>query len=214
MKALKVCTLFIASAISLTASAQRTTKHTSSSKPATVAATDSIAPSPSTLPSAPLTPAPAPALPPQPPMVMMKYFVNAYPEYTTFVKAINAVELNSTFEDPGPVTVFAPVNRTFDNLPPGTIRNILKPEMRDSLKGIITYMVLAGKWRVSDLQQKIKEGGGSATLPTVGSMGMLTFTMNGNSVWIKDKRGTQIELGVPVIMQNGIVYPVDRLLLP
>lgn len=145
---------------------------------------------------------------------VLKYFVNAYPEYTVLVKAINAVELNTTFESGSPVTVFAPLNRSFNNVRTADINNILKPEMRDSLKGMLTYIVVSGEWRLEDLIQKIKEGGGSYSLPTVGGTGKLTFVLSGATVFVKDNRGTEIALGAPVVTGSGLVYPVDKLLLP
>jgi len=159
----------------------------------------------------------APAMPlppPPPPPTAMQYFVSSYPEFTVLVKAINATELNSTFETSGPVTVFAPVNRTFDNLPAGVIKDILQPQMRDSLKGVLTYMVIAGSWSLADLQQKIKEGGGTYSIPTIGGSGSLNFLLDGAAVRVKDSRGNQMQLSAPVVTRNGLVYIVDRLLLP
>jgi len=145
---------------------------------------------------------------------ILKYFVNAYPEYTVLVKAINAVELNTTFESNSPVTVFAPMNRSFNNVRTADINTILKPEMRDSLKGMLTYIVVSGEWRLENLIQKIKEGGGSYSLPTIGGTGNLSFVLNGETVFVKDNRGTQVPLGAPVVTGSGLVYPVDKLLLP
>ncbi|KAA5535039.1 hypothetical protein F0919_10610 [Taibaiella lutea] len=154
-----------------------------------------------------------PAVPVVAPSIM-KYLVNAYPEYTVLVKAINAIEMNATFEANGPVTVFAPRNRAFSNIRTSNINKMLKPEMRDSLKGILTYMIVAGNWKTEDLTQKIKEGGGSYSLPTVGGTGNLNFVLNGDVVFIKDNRGNQFALGKPVTTGTGIIYPVDKLLLP
>jgi uncharacterized surface protein with fasciclin (FAS1) repeats len=154
-----------------------------------------------------------PALPAAAPSIM-KYLVNAYPEYTLLVKAINAIEMNATFEAKGPVTLFAPRNRAFSNIRTSSINKILKPEMSDSLKGILTYMVVAGSWNTADLMQKIKEGGGNYSLPTIGGTGNLNFVLNGDTVFIKDNRGNQVPLGTPITTGSGMIYPVDKLLLP
>lgn len=160
------------------------------------------------------TPPPPLPPPPPPPPTMMKYFVNSYPEFTVLVKAINATQLNSVFEGKDPVTVFAPVNKTFENLKSGTISNILKPQMKDSLKSMLTYIVVAGNWSTDDLTQKIKEGGGSYSLPSVGGSGKLNFFLDGTAVWVKDRRGTMVQLGIPVVNKNGTVYTIDKMLLP
>jgi len=155
---------------------------------------------------------PAPPVPLAAPTIM-KYLVNSYPEYTLLVKAINAIEMNATFEANGPVTVFAPRNRAFREMRTWTINKLMKPEMRDSLKGMLTYMVVAGNWNTADLIQKIKEGGGSYSLPTIGGVGNLNFVLNGETVFVKDNRGNQFPLGAPVVTGTGMVYPVDKLLL-
>lgn len=154
-----------------------------------------------------------PAIKPPAPSIM-KYLVNSYPEYTILVKAINAAELNSTFESAGPVTVFAPVNKTFNNASASDMSSILEPQMRDSLKGMLTYIIVAGNWRKEDLIQKIKESGGSYSLPTVGGMGNISFVLNGETVSVKDNRGNQVPLGNPVMTNSGIVYAIDKMLLP
>jgi hypothetical protein len=44
-------------------------------------------------------------------------------------------------------------------------------------------------------------------------MGNLNFVLNGETVFVKDNKGTQFPLGKPVITGSGMVYPVDKLLL-
>lgn len=158
---------------------------------------------------------PAAATAPAAPTTIMKYFVSVYPEYRVLVKSINSTQLNATFESTdNPVTVFAPVNKTFVNAKAGAIKNILKPQMNDSLKSILTHMVVSGSWDLAKLTEKIKEGAGSFSLPSVGGTGNLTFLLKDNYVWVKDDRGTLILLKDPIKATNGLIYSVDRLLLP
>src|SRR5215472_6290573 len=67
-------------------------------------------------------------------------------DHTTLVAAVKAAGLVETLEGAGPFTVFAPTNEAFDMLPKGTVDNLLKPENKSKLQGILTYHVLAGKW--------------------------------------------------------------------
>jgi uncharacterized surface protein with fasciclin (FAS1) repeats len=217
MRSLKIYALLLVLLMGLTVSAQtskssksKSTKSKSHKKAKSTADKSAVAVADSVIVAPPSPPAP----PPPPPPTMMKYFVDSYPEFSILVKGINATQLNETFESGNPITVFAPVNRTFDNLPAGTIRDILQPQMRDSLKGVLTYMVIAGNWSLEQLQQKIKEGGGSFSVPTIGGMGKLSFVLDGSAVRVKDNRGTQMQLSAPVITKSGMVYVVDRLLLP
>jgi uncharacterized surface protein with fasciclin (FAS1) repeats len=144
---------------------------------------------------------------------IMKYLVDSAPEYAIMVKLANASRLTETFEGPGPMTMFAPVNKAFEVMPAGTVDNLLKPEMIDSLKRTLTSHVIAGNWPLKDLEQKIKEAGGEFEVPAVGGSGKLTFVMEQGRVVLKDQRGYKTPLGQPVITQNGMVYRIDKILL-
>lgn len=145
---------------------------------------------------------------------IMNFLVESYPQFTTLVKAVNTARLELTFENPGPVTVFAPSNKAFEIMPAGTVDNWLKPEMSDSLKKVLTYHVITGSWNQADLLQKIKEGGGTLSIPTIGEGGKLTFTLEAGRVAVKDNHGFTTVLGTPVQRYNGLVYVIDKLLLP
>lgn len=65
------------------------------------------------------------------------------PDLTTFVAAVQAAELVSALQGPGPFTVFAPTNEAFAKLPAGqldacssprTARNLLTSSRRTSSK--------------------------------------------------------------------------------
>src|SRR5687767_9900195 len=65
-------------------------------------------------------------------------------QVTTVVAAIKAADLVDTHKGKGPFTVFAPTNAAFDKLPKGTVEELLKPENKEKLKGILLYHVHAG----------------------------------------------------------------------
>lgn len=148
------------------------------------------------------------------PPTIYKYLITAAPEFATMVKAINAVRLDETFSGPGPVTMFAPTNKAFEGLPAGTVDSWLQPDMSDSLQKILTYHVIAGSWTVSELEQKIRESGGEFFIPTIGEGGKLSFVLENNKVLVKDVHGFKTILGIPSKEQNGLVYSMDKLLLP
>jgi uncharacterized surface protein with fasciclin (FAS1) repeats len=145
---------------------------------------------------------------------ILNYLVTAAPEYSIMVKAINTARLETTFTSSGPITVFAPSNKAFDVLPAGTVDNWLKPEMTDSLKKILTYHVISGSWTTSELKRKIRESGGEFFVPTLGEGGRLSFMLENNMVVVKDAKGFKTVLGVPSQQPNGLVYGLDKLLLP
>lgn len=147
------------------------------------------------------------------PPTIMKYLVDAAPEFSTLVKSINTARLTETFQAEGPVTVFAPRNAAFEILPEGTVDNWLKPQMADSLQKMLTYHVVAGRWPPGDLKQQIKEAGGEFFLPTVGG-GRISFILENDRVTVKDAHGFKTPLGIPIIETNGLIYPMNKLLLP
>ena len=88
-------------------------------------------------------------------------------DHTTLVAAVKAAGLVETLKGKGPFTVFAPTNDAFENLPAGTVDNLLKPENKAMLTKILTYHVVAGKISYNDLKEMIMKGNGKATLKTV-----------------------------------------------
>src|SRR5215210_7262157 len=87
-------------------------------------------------------------------------------DHTTLVAAVKAAGLVDTLSGPGPFTVFAPTNAAFDMLPKGTVENLVKPENKQKLTGILTYHVVPGKMSAADLAAKVKSGNGKTTLTT------------------------------------------------
>src|SRR5476651_2029062 len=65
-------------------------------------------------------------------------------DVSTLVKAVEAADLVSTLQGPGPFTVFAPTNEAFAALPQGTLNDLLKPENKDKLRAILLYHVHPG----------------------------------------------------------------------
>jgi uncharacterized surface protein with fasciclin (FAS1) repeats len=135
-------------------------------------------------------------------------------DHTTLVAAVKAAGLVSTLQSAGPFTVFAPVNKAFDALPAGTVDNLLKPESKAALTGVLTYHVVAGKLTSAELAKLIKEGNGTATLKTVAG-GNLMVMMKGKKVAVKDESGNVAYVTIKDVNQsNGVIHVIDHVLLP
>eukprot|EP00977_Amphora_coffeiformis_P024273 scaffold15309_cov198-Amphora_coffeaeformis.AAC.2 len=94
--------------------------------------------------------------------------------FKTLAAALGAADLVDTLKGKGPFTVFAPTDEAFAKLPKGTVDDLLKPENKAKLTGILTYHVLAGEVMAS----------------TVVTMdGKKAKTVNGASVTIGVKDG-------------------------
>ena len=124
-------------------------------------------------------------------------------DHTTFVAAIQAADLVNTLKQPGPFTVFAPTDEAFDTLPEGTVEDLLLPENKEQLKGILTNHVVPGAFSTENLTDGM-------TLETLQG-DTITFTQKEGSWYINDT--TKIEVS-DVVSSNGITHVIDTVLLP
>ncbi len=135
-------------------------------------------------------------------------------DHTTLVAAVKAAGLVDTLEGKGPFTVFAPTDEAFAALPAGTVDTLLKPENKDQLTKILEYHVLAGSYSAHKLEKLIKDGNGTAKLPTVAGPD-LTFTMDGTKIDVTDDKGDVAEVTIGNVKQsNGYIHVVNKVLLP
>jgi uncharacterized surface protein with fasciclin (FAS1) repeats len=135
-------------------------------------------------------------------------------DHTTLVAAVKAAGLVETLESAGPFTVFAPTNEAFNKLPKGTVDNLVKPENKATLTGILTYHVVAGRLDSKALAEKIKAGNGTAELTTVAG-GKLWVMMKGKKIWLKDEKGGMAEVTIRDVYQsNGVIHVIDTVLMP
>jgi uncharacterized surface protein with fasciclin (FAS1) repeats len=135
-------------------------------------------------------------------------------DHTTLVAAVKAADLVTTLQSKGPFTVFASTNEAFGKLPAGTVETLVKPENKKKLTAILTYHVVPGKMTVENLVEKIKAGGGKATLKTLNGES-LTAAMDGDSVELTDAKGGVSKVTTADVMQsNGVIHVVDTVLMP
>lgn len=121
--------------------------------------------------------------------------------HTTLVTAVKAGDLVDALSNAGPFTVFAPTNDAFNALPAGTVDNLLKPENKSQLINVLEYHVFVGVIR----ENMIRDG-------------MTLNQVNGKNVTIGYKDGKMTVNDANVIgtvpASNGIVYVIDKVLLP
>jgi uncharacterized surface protein with fasciclin (FAS1) repeats len=135
-------------------------------------------------------------------------------DHTTLVAAVKAAGLVDTLKSKGPFTVFAPVNSAFDALPAGKVDTLLMPENKAMLTKVLTYHVVAGKMDSKAIMKAIKKGKGKAMFKTVAG-GMLTASMNGNTLVLTDEKGGMSRVTIADVRQsNGVIHVVDTVLMP
>lgn len=123
-------------------------------------------------------------------------------DHTTLVAAVKAAGLAETLSGTGPFTVFAPTNAAFEKLPAGTVDKLLKPEMKKDLTGILTYHVVAGKYKAADLKNGLE-------LTTVQG-GKIKFTEKDGQWYVNDAKITITD----AVSSNGVTHVIDGVLMP
>jgi uncharacterized surface protein with fasciclin (FAS1) repeats len=128
-------------------------------------------------------------------------------DHTTLVAAVKAAGLVETLKGAGPFTVFAPTNGAFAKLPAGAVDNLLKPENKAALANVLTYHVVAGAFKSTDLKdgQKVKTVQGEE----------LTIGYKDNKWTVTDAKGAVANITIAdVISSNGVTYVIDAVLMP
>jgi uncharacterized surface protein with fasciclin (FAS1) repeats len=134
--------------------------------------------------------------------------------HTTLVAAVKAADLVATLKGKGPFTVFAPTNDAFAKLPAGTVDNLLKPENKSALAGILTYHVVAGNLDAAKVIAAINKGKGKVELVTVAG-GKLTASLEGGKVILTDEKGGKATVtATDLKASNGVIHVIDAVLLP
>ena len=134
--------------------------------------------------------------------------------HTTLVAAVKAADLVATLKSTGPFTVFAPTNDAFAKLPAGTVDNLLKPENKVALAGILTYHVVAGNLNAKAVLAAIKKGGGKAVLTTVAGGKLIASVIKGKVVLIDEKGGKATVTATDLAATNGVIHVIDAVLMP
>ncbi|RFP63715.1 fasciclin domain-containing protein [Hymenobacter lapidiphilus] len=126
----------------------------------------------------------------------------AVPQMSTLATALKASGLADKATSGGPFTVFAPTNEAFDALPAGALDNLLKPENKAKLAGILTYHVVPGSVMAADLKD-----------------GQEVTTVDGKKLKVSISGGTVMINGATVVKadvksSNGVTHVINQVLMP
>ncbi len=122
--------------------------------------------------------------------------------FKTLVAAVKAADLVEVLKGKGPFTVFAPTDEAFAKLGDDTIKDLLKPENKEKLVGILTYHVVPGKVMAADVVG-IKKAD----------------TVQGQPIAVKVKDDKVHINGATVVAtdieaSNGVIHVIDAVILP
>jgi uncharacterized surface protein with fasciclin (FAS1) repeats len=136
-------------------------------------------------------------------------------ELSAFFKAIQLAQLNETFSGLGPITVFAPSNQAFTNLPPGKLDTLLSPEHKYDLIALVTYHAIAGKITSRDIARQVNSHNGTATFIMLnGSKLTAKIDENRNLILIDENGGQSIISRFDIQQNNGLIHIVNSVLVP
>jgi uncharacterized surface protein with fasciclin (FAS1) repeats len=122
-------------------------------------------------------------------------------EFKTLVAAVQAAGLVDTLQGTGPFTVFAPTDDAFAKLPASAVADLLKPENKAKLQGVLTYHVVAGKVLAADVL-KIKSA----------------KSVQGQELKIDTADGVKVDganvVQTDILCTNGVIHIIDSVILP
>ena len=125
--------------------------------------------------------------------------------FTTLVTAIGAADLTSALKAPGQCTVFAPNNAAFAKLNATMLADLLKPENKANLAGLLKYHIINGSLTSAQIL--------NMTLPmnvTTLQGSIVTVSKNGNDLMVNNAKVIQAD----VMATNGIIHVIDTVLMP
>lgn len=121
--------------------------------------------------------------------------------FKTLVAAVQAAGLVDTLKDTGPFTVFAPTDEAFNKLPAAAVADLLKPENKAKLQGVLTYHVVAGKVLAADVV-KLKSA----------------KSLQGQELAIDTTAGVKVDgatvVKTDILCTNGVIHVIDSVILP
>ena len=121
--------------------------------------------------------------------------------FNILTAALAAAGLTEELSGKGPFTIFAPTDEAFEALPEGLVNQLMQPENKAVLRQILTYHVLPGAVRSTDLAT------GSVT--TVEGED-LDVTKNDAVTTVNDANVILAD----VVASNGIIHVIDSVMVP
>lgn len=121
-------------------------------------------------------------------------------DFKLLVAAVEAAGLVETLSGEDKFTVFAPTDEAFAALGEDTLKELLKPENKDKLISILTYHVVPGVVKSSDLETgEVKTVEGSPVKINLG-----------DSVKVNEAMVIKADIKT----SNGIIHVIDTVILP
>jgi uncharacterized surface protein with fasciclin (FAS1) repeats len=122
--------------------------------------------------------------------------------FKTLAAALKAADLIETLKGKGPFTVFAPTDEAFAKLPKGTVEELLKPENKAKLAGILTYHVVSGKVEAKD----------AVKLKSAKTVNGASFKISASDAGVMVDKAKVVKTDIQCT--NGVIHVIDAVILP
>lgn len=124
-------------------------------------------------------------------------------QFSTFLKAVSAVNLTSVLKTNQNLTLFAPTDAAFAALPAGELDKLMLPENGPMLQKVLTYHLINAKvdsTKIKGAKGEVKSVEGSSLL----------LDGSGATPMVDGATITQTD----VMASNGVLHVVDKVLMP
>ncbi|MEL6329387.1 MAG: fasciclin domain-containing protein [Planctomycetota bacterium] len=122
--------------------------------------------------------------------------------FNTLIAAVQAAGLAETLMGEGPFTVFAPSDEAFAKLPAGTVESLLKKENLGTLRAILTYHVVPGRFTADDVS--------SLSNAATANGQRVDFAVGSWGVRVDNARVVTANIEA----ENGIIHVIDSVIMP
>ncbi len=126
-------------------------------------------------------------------------------DHTTLVKAVQAAGVENALVNVGPLTVFAPTNEAFDQLPEETLKDLMKPENKSQLAYVLTNHVAPSNYPIETLKKLAEQ----KKKLYMASGNYVDVTTDGKDVFVDGKK-----IWATIDADNGWVHVISEVMVP
>jgi uncharacterized surface protein with fasciclin (FAS1) repeats len=123
-------------------------------------------------------------------------------DFGTLATALKAAGLVDALQGEGPFTVFAPTDAAFARIPKAQLAELLKPENKDTLSGILTYHVVPGRVMAADVM----------SIDSATALNGQRFDVRANDAGVT-VAGCKV-VKTDIQCTNGVIHVIDAVMMP
>lgn len=140
--------------------------------------------------------------------------IRALPEMAMTMRALTDTGVGERISAMRGVTIFAPRDSAYMQIPAGQRAALFAPAHRTALTGALNALVVARPLRAEELRTQIDAASGALNVPTIGG-DSVTLSRSGDLIILRTATGAQATLGTEgIATRNGVVYVLDKWVAP